>query len=144
MAAPSVSTAASTTSPTPTAPPGATLLEAEGNVAVVRGVLSRDPRATALASGSTVWQLDVTVHEDDRPAASVPVAWFDPPASAASLAAGREVVVVGRVVRRFFRAGGGTASRTEVVADRVVPASARVRVRTAIAGAVARLGADAA
>ncbi|MFN8037982.1 MAG: hypothetical protein U0Q07_02125 [Acidimicrobiales bacterium] len=127
---------ASTTAPAPT------LLEAEGNVAVVRGVLSRDPRATALASGSIVVQLDVTVHEGGAPASSVPVAWFDPPASAASLVAGREVVVVGRVVRRFFRTPGGTGSRTEVVADRVVPASARARVRTAVAGAAARLGAE--
>ena len=39
----------------------------------------------------------------------------------------RRVVVVGRVRRRFFRAGGATASRTEVVADRVVPARQRAR-----------------
>lgn len=113
------------------------------NIVVLEGALSSTPVTRQLASGSVVVSLEVTT-DIDGVSASVPVAWFDPPASAASLAAGREVVVVGRVVRRFFRAGGGTASRTEVVADRVVPASARVRVRTAIAGAVARLGADAA
>jgi single-strand DNA-binding protein len=32
-----------------------------------------------------------------------------------------EVIVVGTVRRRFFRAGGATQSRTEVVADRIVP-----------------------
>jgi hypothetical protein len=32
-------------------------------------------------------------------------------------------VVVGRVRRRFFRAGPGTQSRTEVVAENVVPFS---------------------
>ena len=125
-----------------TAAPAPTLLEAEGNLAVVRGVLSRDPRSTVLASGSVVVQLDVTVHEGESPASSVPVAWFDPPASAGSLAAGREVVVVGRVVRRFFRTPGGTGSRTEVVADRVVPATARARVRAAVVAAAARLGAE--
>jgi single-strand DNA-binding protein len=64
------------------------------------------------------------------------VAWFDPPASAATFAAGDDVVVVGRVRRRFFRAGGATASRTEVVADRVVPARAKARVRSALAAAL--------
>ena len=103
---------------------------------------ARDPRSTVLASGSVVVQLDVTVHEGESPASSVPVAWFDPPASAGSLAAGREVVVVGRVVRRFFRTPGGTGSRTEVVADRVVPATARARVRAAVVAAAARLGAE--
>jgi hypothetical protein len=37
-------------------------------------------------------------------------------------------VVVGSVVRRFFRSGGGTASRTEVVAARVVRGSQAARV----------------
>jgi single-strand DNA-binding protein len=38
------------------------------------------------------------------------------------------VVVTGRVRRRFFRAGGYTQSRTEVVADAVVPTRRRKRV----------------
>ena len=50
---------------------------------------------------------------------------------------GAEVVVTGHVRRRFFRAGGGTQSRTEVVADAVVPARSRARVRRAIDDAVA-------
>ncbi|MEE1522166.1 MAG: hypothetical protein V1248_04970 [Acidimicrobiales bacterium] len=51
---------------------------------------------------------------------SAPVVRFDPIASERSLSAGERGVVVGRVHRRFFRAGGTTVSRTEVVADRVV------------------------
>jgi hypothetical protein len=35
--------------------------------------------------------------------------------------------VVGRVRRRFYRAGGATASRTELVAERVAPVRQRVR-----------------
>jgi single-strand DNA-binding protein len=40
--------------------------------------------------------------------------------------------VVGRVRRRFFRAGGTTQSRTEVVADTVVPATQAKRVEAAL------------
>ncbi len=114
------------------------------NVVVLRGTLSREPEPRALPSGDTVVAYDVTVRAaaaEGAPgrAESVPVAWFDPPALAWSLAAGDEVVVVGRVRRRFFRAGGATASRTEVVADRVVPARAAARVRAALAAALAPL-----
>ena len=92
------------------------------NLVVLRGVLSRDPEARQLPSGDALVAYDVTVRPDpaagDAPRAeSVPVAWFDPPAAATAMAAGDDVVVVGRVRRRFFRAGGATASRTEVVAD---------------------------
>ncbi len=67
--------------------------------------------------------LDVTVRSDEGPAESVPVAWFEAPAAADGGTVGDEVVVVGRVRRRFFRAGGATASRTEVVATTVLACS---------------------
>jgi single-strand DNA-binding protein len=92
----------------------------EHNLAVLRGTVAGDTRARDLPSGSTLIQLDLTTR-DDSGTYSVPVAWFDPPAAAADLAAGMEVIVVGTVRRRFFRAGGATQSRTEVVADRIVP-----------------------
>ena len=72
-------------------------------------------------------------------AESVPVAWFEPPSSASAMGAGDDVVVVGRVRRRFFRAGGATASRTEVVAAAVVPARAPARVRRAMAPLLTQL-----
>jgi len=49
-------------------------------------------------------------------------------------------VVVGRVRRRFFRAGERTQSRTEVVADAVVPATQRKRVETVLRKAHESLG----
>ena len=48
------------------------------------------------------------------------------------LDAGDEVVVVGRVRRRFFRAGGATASRVEVEAEVVARARDRRRVQAAL------------
>jgi len=69
----------------------------------------------------------------------VPVVWFEAPARAAELAVDEQVVVVGRVRRRFFRAGGGTQSRTEVVADVVVAARQARRARSALEAAQSRL-----
>ncbi len=119
---------------------GAELPPPGTNVVVVRGVLSRDPEARQLPSGDTLLALEVTVRpEPDSAAAtppraeSVPVAWFDPPAAGRRLVAGDEVVVVGRARRRFFRAGGATASRTEVVAAQVCTVRAPARVRAALA-----------
>jgi len=112
------------------------------NVVIVEGNLSRTPERRTLASGSTLLALEVTVRDPDQPTETVPVAWFDPPAAAAKLADGAAVMVVGRVRRRFFRAGGATASRTEVVADTVVASTwtkrrqaALDRVRPRLAGA---------
>lgn len=83
------------------------------NIAVLRGVLAADAHTTELADGSTVHNFEVRAD-----GVAVPIAWYDakrPP----RLSAGQEVVVAGRVRRRWFRAGGGSQSRTEVVADQV-------------------------
>jgi single-strand DNA-binding protein len=110
------------------------------NLAILRGTLSSDPVERVLPSGSRLLTYEVTVPASgDAAAESVPVAWLDPPARVPALAAGDEVVVVGRVRRRFFRAGGATASRTEVVAEAVVPTRSAARVTTVTARAIARL-----
>ena len=49
------------------------------------------------------------------------------------------MVVTGRVRRRFFRAGGSTQSRTEVVADVVVPTRQRKKAKQAVDAAVDEL-----
>ncbi|HVM54383.1 MAG TPA: single-stranded DNA-binding protein [Acidimicrobiales bacterium] len=103
------------------------------NVVVLRGAVSRPPEIRELRSGQEVLSYNVTVPgREGGPAESVPVVWFDPPAGAGDLAPASEVVVLGRVRRRFFRANGVTQSRTEVVADRVIPARrAKVAARAA-------------
>jgi single-strand DNA-binding protein len=52
---------------------------------------------------------------------------------ASVLDADTAIVVIGRVRRRFFRAGGATQSRTEVVAESIVPATSVKRARSALA-----------
>jgi single-strand DNA-binding protein len=114
------------------------------NVAILRGHLSRPPEHRLLPSGDAVANYDVTIRRAGERAETVPVAWVGAPASAADLDVDDEVIVVGRVRRRFFRAGGTTQSRTEVVAERVVPTRRRARAAQAVAAALATAGEEAA
>ena len=93
----------------------------EQNLVVLRGVLAAEGTQRDLPAGGTVRQFDVTTRDDDG-AQTVPVAWIDPPPEGLPVALGEGIVVVGKVARRFFRAGGATQSRTEVVADEVIAA----------------------
>jgi single-strand DNA-binding protein len=115
------------------------------NMVVVEGLLTRPAQDRELPSGSRLLTLEVTVRPTEGPAETLPVAWFDAPAWASSLDQGTPVVVVGRVRRRFFRAGGATQSRTEVVAERVVRVTdtKRARATLAAAGAAVEAAADA-
>jgi len=102
------------------------------NVVVLQGRLSRSPEERVLPSGARLVAYELTSERPGEKAESVPVVWLDAPKRAWELAKGEEVLVVGRVRRRFFRAGGGTQSRTEVVADQVVLSRHPKRVQTAI------------
>jgi single-strand DNA-binding protein len=107
----------------------------ECNVVVLCGHVSSEPRSRELPSGSTLVQVEVTTRTAAG-TATVPVVWFDP---TVEVVAGADVVVVGHVRRRFFRAGGVTQSRTEVVADRVVAAGRRRQVERELARALTGL-----
>jgi single-strand DNA-binding protein len=107
------------------------------NVVILLGTLSRPPTARQLPSGDQLVAFEVTTRPPEGPAESVPVTWLGAPPRLLALPAGTEVVVAGRVRRRFFRAAGATASRTEVVADAVVPASQRARAARLLARALA-------
>lgn len=113
------------------------------NLVIIRGHLCRPPEVRVLASGDSIVSYQVTIPRPGERAESVPVAWLGAPASAAELDVDEEVVVVGRVRRRFFRAGGIAQSRTEVAADRVVPARHRARAAAIVAGALALVSDDA-
>src|SRR5256885_4349489 len=92
------------------------------NVAVVIGRLARPAEPRDLPSGDRLVQYEVTIPSQTGRAESVPVVWFDAPASAEGYDVDERGVVVGRVKRRFFQAGGRTQSRTQVGADAVGPA----------------------
>jgi len=98
------------------------------NLVVIRGVVTSEPRVRELPSGGTVTQLDVTTRSEAL-TASVPVAVYERTVDAV---AGDEVVVTGHVSRRFFRAGGVTQSRTELVAAEVVRVSRKRAVERAL------------
>lgn len=107
------------------------------NVVVVRGRLRREPVERQVRGGHVV-DCEVTVATEGGASDVVPITWPGAPARVHSMEAGTEVVVTGRVRRRFFRAGGVTQSRTEVVADTIVPARHSKRVAAAVAGACER------
>lgn len=109
------------------------------NVVVVCGRLSRPAELRVLASGARLLELSVATARGDGGSESVPVVWPDPPAAAESLDVDEVVTVVGRVRRRFFRTSGATQSRTEVVAEIVVPSRQAKRARSAVERAAARL-----
>jgi len=90
------------------------------NVAFVAGSLSSDPVERTLPSGDLVVNYEITSRSPGSGAQTVPVTWFRPPKRRQRLVAGDAVLVIGQVRRRFFRAGGVTASRTEIVAEKVV------------------------
>ncbi|MEX2627127.1 MAG: single-stranded DNA-binding protein [Ilumatobacteraceae bacterium] len=111
------------------------------NQVVLRGRLTSAPKVRSLPSGSVLVQLEITTPASDEAsssARSAPVVWFDPPTRSglgADTPVGTELVVVGHVRRRYFRAAGTTQSRTEVVAEMVVRASRRREVERALARA---------
>ncbi|MGH9156412.1 MAG: hypothetical protein ACRD1K_11395 [Acidimicrobiales bacterium] len=109
------------------------------NIVVVRGRLSRPADLRLLASGARQVELQVSVPGPDGRAESVPVVWPEAPAVAETLDVDDLVTVVGRVRRRFFRTGGVTQSRTELVAEQVIPSRQVKRARAALDKVAARL-----
>jgi len=111
------------------------------NLAVLAGCLAKAAEPRLLADGSTVWELDIAIRAEGRAAVGVPVSWAAPPSGVdpGGWAPGDEVLVVGSVRRRFYRAGGATVSRTDVLADAVVPARNRKRAAAVLAEALGPL-----
>ncbi len=110
------------------------------NLAVVVGNLAKPAQVRALPSGLWLAYFDLQVRRADRSLETVPVVLFDAPAQVPEWPRGQELLAAGRVRRRFFCAGGATQSRTELVADRVLPLALEEGVRTALAyaeGAIA-------
>jgi single-strand DNA-binding protein len=116
------------------------------NLVIVQGAVARAPEEWVVATGDRIVGFDVAVRREGEAAEVVPIRWEAPPTWASDLAAGDELLVTGRVRRRFFRAGGGTQSRTEVLVGSVVRVRSgrrgRRAVEEAIAAALAGAGID--
>lgn len=90
------------------------------NAVVLIGRLGRPPERRELPTGQQLVAYELVIDRPGAPVEQIPVVWVDAPAGVPDFGADKRVLVVGRVRRRFFRADGGTQSRTEVVADEVV------------------------
>jgi single-strand DNA-binding protein len=112
------------------------------NVVVLIGRLARPTEIRELPSGDRLVAYEVTVERPGERAETVPVVWVGAPVSAVDHDVDERILVVGRVRRRFFRAGGSTQSRTEVVAEAVVNARHAKRAAAAMARARERLADD--
>jgi hypothetical protein len=90
------------------------------NVAIVQGRVRGDVDRRSAHDGTLLISFDVVVTVSDGPSQQVPVTWIGPEGREPTVDAGMSVTVVGHVLRRFFRSGGKTMSRTDVRADRVI------------------------
>jgi single-strand DNA-binding protein len=105
------------------------------NIVVLVGEVTSPPVSRELPSGAVVSTFDIaTVTNSGR--VSVPVSLEGETDIAV---VGAEVCVVGIVRRRFFRSGASVASRTEVVAQSVIPMRRRAQVRKAVGAATENL-----
>jgi len=105
------------------------------NIVVLCGELRSAPLARPLPDGTVVWSFDLAAEHP------VPVVW-SAGAAPPPWRVGDALVVAGAVRRRFFRTGGATQSRTEVVADAVLRITPRRPQDRALAHALATLGGD--
>ena len=105
------------------------------NIVVLVGEVTSPPVSRELPSGAVVSTFDIaTVTRSGR--VSVPVSLEGETEVAV---VGAEVCVVGLVRRRFFRSGATVASRTEVLAQSVIPMRRRAQVRKAVGVATENL-----
>lgn len=110
------------------------------NEALIVGQLVTEPVSRALPSGTEIYSFSLTVRSPVEAVTSVPCVWFDPPKRVGRWTTGTALVVRGRVVRRFYRAGGATGSRTEVAVVDAQPLAARPAPRRIVQQAQATLG----
>jgi single-strand DNA-binding protein len=105
------------------------------NMVIVIGKLTRPLQVRSLPSGVWLASFDLHVVRADESVDTVLVALFQTAENAVEWKTGEELLVVGRVRRRFFRIGGSTQSRTEVVAEIALSLNHKDKVCTALADA---------
>ncbi len=110
------------------------------NLVVVCGHLSSDPVVRELPSGDHLVQYEVSAVFPDATVSTPVVQFGERPRTVPK--AGENVAVLGVVRRRFYRVGGSTHSRTEVVATRLVFGNDKRRRKALFAAAVRDLALD--
>lgn len=113
------------------------------NVAVVAGRITTSPHRIELPNGEVRWSFDVSSETAEGRLAAVPVVCIGDESGACSFGVfiiDDLVVVSGVVRRRFFRVGGATQSRTEVVADHIVSQRSCRQVKVLLDQATEQLG----
>jgi len=99
-----------------------------------------DVQIRTLPSSTELASFSISVSQATGPATSMPVSWSSPaPKVLDRLETGTEVLAIGRVVRRFYRAGGSTQSRTELVVDRIERLSRRAACRRMVEQVIGHL-----
>jgi single-stranded DNA-binding protein len=90
------------------------------NIVVLAGTIAADPVERRMPSGEECTEIRLSVSELGRRLLPLPVvAWHAEVGKKRlrGLHQGDEVLVYGRLVRRFYRSGAGARSLTEVVAS---------------------------
>ena len=90
------------------------------NVVVLAGTIAADPVERRMPSGEECTEIRLSVPESGRRLLPLPVvAWHAEVGKEhlRELRQGDEVLVFGRLIRRFYRSGAGARSLTEVVAS---------------------------
>lgn len=106
------------------------------NVAIIQGRVRGEPDRRTTRDGMLLVSFDVVVTARDGPSQQVPVTWLGHADRAPTMEDGAMITVVGPVLRRFYRSGGQTMSRTDVRAERVVRGAgtrANAAIQTALA-----------
>lgn len=106
------------------------------NVAIVQGRVRGEPDRRSAQDGSLLLSFDIVVAAAEGPSQQVPVTWAGPVGNAPTVDDGMVITVVGHVLRRFYRSGGQTLSRTDVRAEKVVR-GAGARAASAVGSALA-------
>ena len=90
------------------------------NVVVLAGTIAADPVQRRMPSGEECTEIRLSVPEPGRRLLPLPVvAWHAEVGKKhlRDLHQGDKVLVLGRLIRRFYRSGAGARSLTEVVAS---------------------------
>lgn len=99
------------------------------NRTLIIGELATEPESRTLPGGAELFSFSLRVRRPGEQTTSVPLAWYDPPKRVHRWKLGTPIAATGAVVRRFFRAGGVTASRTEVTVHQADVLTQRSRTK---------------